>query len=68
MRADAIIARTLAPLTTHKGCHIAGISAGRVGDVPAAMASRSEVGVKRWPAWSLQRFAFDKWITCRLVS
>src|SRR3954467_13171154 len=23
---------------------------------------------KKWSAWSLQRFAFDKWITCRLVS
>jgi len=23
---------------------------------------------EKWSAWSLQRFAFDKWITCRLVS
>jgi hypothetical protein len=22
----------------------------------------------RWSAWSRQRFAFDKWISCRLVS
>jgi len=34
---------------------------------PAPIAALA-VGREKWSAWSLQRFAFDKWITCRLVS
>jgi len=67
----------LVPSDTVQRQHGKGIMAGLGADFLQLQVHGVDVSVRqhqpgadaeRWSAWSRQRFAFDKWITCRLVS